>query len=315
MTTFLCILQYMATNSDKIAFPKILAVLGPTASGKSDLAVLLALRFNGEVVSADSRQVYRGLDVATGKITKEEMCGVPHCLLNIANPAERYTVSHFKRDAERAIDEILSRGKLPIICGGTMQYVNAVTENFITPEIPPDGALRSELSKKSNGELFAELSALDPHRAERIDRNNPRRLVRAIEIARVIGSVPQIPDVPKKYETLKIAIKTDTETLRDRIKERLEKRMALGMIKEAKKLIADGLSFERMKELGLEYRYLADFLEGKISEEKMKEEIFFKDWQYAKRQMTWLKRDAEIRWFTLSESEAIFTLVQNFLGK
>jgi tRNA dimethylallyltransferase len=285
--------------------PRIIAVLGPTSSGKSDLAVLLALAGNGEVVSADSRQVYRGLDIATGKITKEEMRGIPHHLLSVADPRERYTVSHFKRDAEFAINDILSRGKLPIICGGTMQYANAVTENYITPETKPDEKLRKELTAKTNEELFAELSRLDPRRAEKIDRHNPRRLVRAVEIVRALGSVPPVPDVPKKYNALKIAIATDKETLRARIRERVEKRLNQGMVEEARKLSADGLSFERMKELGLEYRFLAEFLTGKISEKKMKEEIFFKDWQYAKRQMTWLSRDADIQWFTFSDMEKI----------
>jgi tRNA dimethylallyltransferase len=305
----------MALNKDKTELPKILAVLGPTSSGKSDLAVLLALEFNGEIISADSRQVYRGLDIATGKITKEEMCDIPHHLLDIADPKERYTVSHFKRDAEKIIDDILTRGKLPIICGGTMQYINAVTENFITPEVLPDKKLREELIKKSNEELFAELKELDARRAEKIDQNNPRRLVRAIEIVRSQGSVPEIPDIPKKYDTLKIGIATDKEILRTRIRERVKKRLNLGMIEEAKKLHATGLSFERMKELGLEYRYLAEFLEGKISEEKLKEEIHFKDWQYAKRQMTWMKRDANIQWFPIFEAEAILSAVKVFLKK
>ncbi|MCX6736086.1 MAG: tRNA (adenosine(37)-N6)-dimethylallyltransferase MiaA [Candidatus Parcubacteria bacterium] len=293
--------------------PKIIAILGPTSSGKSDLAVLLAQRYNGEIISADSRQVYRGLDIATGKVTKEEMGGIPHHLLDIADPKEQYTVSHFKRDAEKIIDDILSKGKLPIICGGTAQYADAVTENFITPEIPPDNELRNELEKKSTEALFFELQKLDPNRSETIDRNNRRRLVRAIEIAKALGSVPQIPDVPKRYDVLKIAISTDKETLRNRIKNRVEKRMQQGMVEEAKKLHEDGLTFERMKDLGLEYRYLADFLEGKISEEKLKEEIFFKDYQYAKRQMTWLKRDQKIHWFDLAQKEEILTLAKNFL--
>jgi tRNA dimethylallyltransferase len=305
----------MSLNKEKMGLPKILAVLGPTSSGKSDLAVLLALEFDGEIISADSRQVYRGLDIATGKITKEEMRGVPHHLLDIANPSERYTVSHFKRDAEKVIDDILARGKLPIICGGTMQYINAVTENYITPETIPDEKLRNELSQKSNAELFSELKKLDPRRAEKIDRNNPRRLIRAIEIVRSQGIVPEIPDSPKKYDTLKIGIATDKKKLRERIQKRVENRLNLGMIEEAKKLQANGLSFERMRELGLEYRYLADFLEGKISEEQLKKELCFKDWQYAKRQMTWMKRDVNILWCSLAEKDMLFSTVKNFLNK
>jgi len=298
---------------EKTGLPKIIAVLGPTASGKSDLAVDIALRFNGEVISADSRQVYRGLDVATGKITKEEMRGIPHHLLDVSDPAEQYTVSHFKRDAERAIDDILARGKLPILCGGTGLYVKAVVDNFVPPEIGPDEALRAELSKKTTDELFSELQKLDPVRAENIDPKNPRRLVRAIEIARSLGSVPKVSDRPKKYDTFQIAIFTEKDVLRDRIAKRVEKRFDLGMTEEARNLHNAGLPYERMNELGLEYKYLALFLKGEITEEKMKEEIFFKDWQYAKRQLTWLNADKRIHWFTLGQTSEIFKNITEFL--
>ncbi|MFA5831621.1 MAG: tRNA (adenosine(37)-N6)-dimethylallyltransferase MiaA [Candidatus Paceibacterota bacterium] len=295
--------------------PKILAIAGPTSSGKSDLAVFLAQKWNGEIVSADSRQVYRGLDIATGKITKKEMHGIPHHLLSVVDPKEQYAVSHFKRDAEKAVDDILSRGKLPILCGGTGQYMDAVTENFIAPQTKPDPKLRRKLEAKNTDELFAELKKLDPARANTIDRHNPRRLIRAIEIATAEGSVPQISKTPKKYNALKIAIATDKETLQARIWDRVLKRIEQGMVEEAEKLRRGGLTFERMKELGLEYRYLAEYLEGKITLEKMKEEIFFKDRQYAKRQLTWWKRDPNIHWFPLSERDAVMALIESFLKK
>jgi len=307
-------IAYILKNMEKI-LPKIIAIEGPTGSGKSDLAVLLAQKFNGEIISADSRQVYKGLDITTGKITEEEMKGITHHLLNVAEPAEQYTVSHFKTDAEKIIEDILSRGKLPILCGGTAQYIDAVTENLIAPKTPPNEKLRRELETKSVNELFDELKKIDPIRAETIDPHNPRRLVRAIEIVLSQGSVPKIPDVPKKYDALKIAIATEKETLRTRIEKRVQNRLDRGMIEETKKLHENGLAFERMKDLGLEYRFLAEYLEGKITKEKMKEEIFFKDWQYAKRQMTWLKRDTKIHWFTLSEENEIIALVKNFLEK
>ena len=135
----------MAKNKEITILPKILAVLGPTSSGKSDLAVELALRLGGEVVSVDSRQVYIGLDIASGKITKEEMRGIPHHLLDVADPKIQYTVSHFKRDAEAAIDDIISRKKIPILCGGAGQYAQAILDNFITPDIPPNEELRNDL--------------------------------------------------------------------------------------------------------------------------------------------------------------------------
>ena len=295
--------------------PKIIVILGPTASGKSDLAVEIALRFQGEVVSADSRQVYKGLDIGTGKITPAEMRGVPHHMLDVADPREQYFVARFKFEAERVITDILSRGKLPIFCGGTGLYLQAIVDNVITPETIPDVILREKLADKSVGELFALLQKLDSKRSETIDQKNPRRLVRAIEIARHMGSVPKIPDAPKKYHALQIGVQTDKETLSGRITLRLEKRLHEGMIEEAEKLHTNGLSFERMDELGLEYRYLSLYLQGKITREDMEKELAVKIGQYAKRQMTWFKRDGRIRWFPLSEKESIFKEVDSFIKK
>lgn len=295
------------------AKPKLLIILGPTASGKSDLAVQLAEKFNGEVVSADSRQVYKGLDIGTGKITREEMRGIPHHLLDVVSPYEQYSVSEYKREAEKVIDEILSRRKLPILCGGTGLYIDAVADNILTPETPPNDTLRRELSTKTPTELFSQLQKLDSKRAESIDPKNPRRLIRAIEIASVFGAVPEIPPLPKKYETLKIGLQSDKETLRTRIAARLKGRMEQGMIEESERLHKAGLSFERMDELGLEYRYLAKLLQGKITRENMEKELAVKIEQYAKRQMTWFKRDKHIQWFSLSEKQKVISIVDKFI--
>lgn len=295
-----------------MSIPKILVILGPTASGKSDLAVEIALKFGGEVVSADSRQVYKGLDIGTGKITAGEMHGIPHHMLDIADPREQYSVSLFKRDAEKAIDDILSRGKLPILCGGTGLYIQAIVDNVLPPEIPPDETLRAELAQKTPDELFFMLQKFDPHRALTIEPKNPRRLIRAIEIARQLGSVPKLPEHSKKYDALQIGIRTDKETLCERIETRLLKRLREGMIEEVAELHKNSLSFERMGELGLEYRYLARYLQGKITLEELKKELATKIWRYAKRQMTWFKRDARIRWVTLKEKRRIFSAVEEF---
>lgn len=295
-----------------MSIPKIIVILGPTASGKSDLVVEIALKFGGEVVSVDSRQVYRGLDIATGKITVAEMRGIPHHLLDVADPREQYSVSHFKRDAEKAIHDILSRGKLPILCGGTGLYIQAIVDNVLPPEIAPNKELRKKLDTKSTDELFTMLQKLDPKRAETIDAKNPRRLVRAIEIANRLGIVPKLADAPPKYEVLQIGIQTDKDAIRARIETRLEKRLGEGMIEEAVELYKNGLSFERMDELGLEYRYLAKYLQGKITREEMKNELATKIRQYAKRQMTWFKRDMRIFWFPLDRKPEIFTKVEEF---
>lgn len=308
---------------------KVLVILGPTASGKSDLAVELALKLNGpsrlasegvaggEVISADSRQVYAGLDIGTGKITKEEMKGVPHHLLDVAPPEKVFTVSDFKRIGEEAINQILDRGKLPIICGGTGFYIEALLGETSIPEVPPNPELRKELEEKTTEELFDILSKLDPERAETIDAKNKRRLVRAIEICNALGSVPkQVASsqhlTSSKYDVLKIGMKIPDEELRERINLRLQKRIEMGMIEEAEKLHERGLSYERMRELGLEYSALADLLENKITKAEMIARLETEIWQYAKRQITWFKRDTEIKWFN-PKDPVIFKEVERFL--
>ena len=296
--------------------PKLLVILGPTASGKSDLAVEVALRFNGEVVSADSRQVYKGLDIGTGKITKTEMKGVPHHCLDIAGPHERFTAQDWKRAAEKAVDDIISRGKLPIICGGTGFYISSLVDDLGFPDVEADAEEQADLEKRSAEELFEELKRLDPARAATIDLKNKRRLSRAIVIARKLGSVPEIakPADPK-YDTLFIGIKPDDRMLRDRIVKRLDARMQAGMLEEVQKLQYAGLSWERMDELGLEYRYLAQHLQNQITLFDALNLLATRIWQYSKRQMTWFKRDKRINWFTTGTDQKIPELVAGFLGR
>lgn len=289
--------------------PKIIVVLGPTASGKSDLGVELALEFNGDVISADSRQVYTGLDIGTGKITQEEMKGVSHHLLDVSPPEKVFTVSDFKTLGEEAINQILEKGKLPIICGGTGFYVEALLGETSIPEVPPNPELRKELEEKTAEELFDILQKLDPERAGAIDAKNKRRLVRAIEICKELGKVPKIPNgksqITNKFKILKIGIKIEDEELRKRINRRLERRIEMGMIEEAERLqnppAGGGVSYERMRELGLEYSALADLLENKITKAEMIARLQTEIWQYAKRQMTWFKRDKNIVWIDLND--------------
>lgn len=278
--------------------PKILVIVGPTASGKTSLSIKLAKEQNGEVISADSRQVYRGLDLGTGKVTQEEMDGVPHHLLDIADPKEIYTAADFVRDGRAAIADIISRGKLPIIVGGTFFYTDALLGRIVTPEVPPNPLLRAELEKLSAPELFEKLQALDPERAEHIDEHNPRRLERAIEIALALGKVPQLP-TEEIYDARILGIKIDQETLHKNIHTRLLARLDAGMIDEVKRLHEKGLSYERMEDLGLEYRYIARHLKDELSYEEMVEILETKIRQFAKRQMTWLKRDKSIEWISV----------------
>lgn len=311
---------------------KIVVVAGPTASGKSDLAVKIAKKFNGEIISADSRQVYRGMDIGSGKITKKEMEGVPHYLLDVASPKQRFTVAQFKKLADKAIENIARRNKLPIICGGTGFYIQAVIDDLLIPQIKPDFKLRARLEKKTTEELFAELKKLDPRRAKNIDRRNPRRLIRALEIIYKTGQVvPSIYNSPQpslklregapplilrggweELNLLFLGIKKSPEELARRIKIRLEKRLKQGMIKEVERLREQGISWKRLESFGLEYRWLARFLQNKISREEMIERLQKDIGHFAKRQMTWFKRDPRIRW--VENSKQAENLLKKFIA-
>ncbi|MCR4323076.1 MAG: tRNA (adenosine(37)-N6)-dimethylallyltransferase MiaA, partial [Candidatus Azambacteria bacterium] len=250
---------------------KIIVILGPTASGKSDLAVQLAKIFNGEVVSADSRQVYRGMNIGTGKITKKEMRGVRHHLLDVASPKKNFDVVQWKEKADSAITDIIKRGKLPIVCGGTGLYIKALVENITYPDVAPNWKLRATLEKKTTHQLFTILTMLDSARARTIDPHNPRRLIRAIEIVKHTGKAVPEKNAEPRYDALLLGItKTDAE-LKKRIHVRLLARMNNGMITEVKNLHAKGVSWRRMEELGLEYKYLALFLQKKMDKKTMVE--------------------------------------------
>lgn len=295
--------------------PKLLVVLGPTASGKSALAVKLAKRFNGEIISADSRQVYKGLNIGTGKVTKKEMLGVPHHLLDVADPKKRFTVVDFQRLAREKIAEIFSRGKLPIICGGTGFYIEAITDNVIIPDVPPNEKLRARLHGKTAETLLNLLMKLDPTRAKSVDQKNPRRIIRAIEIATALGKVPPIKKSVSPYDILRIGLTLPPEELKKKIATRLSARLKLGMIAEAKRLHAKGLSWKRMEELGLEYRYLAKCLNSEISKEEMIAKLQTEIWRFSKRQMTWFRADKRIKWFSPTDGVKITKEAREFLRK
>ena len=312
------------------AYEKLIVVLGPTASGKSDLAVKLGRRFSGEVISADSRQVYRGMDIGTGKVTKEEMRGISHYLLDVASPKRRFTVAQYRKLALKAINKIFKKNRIPIICGGTGFYIQSVVDGLVIPEVAPDWKLRKKLEKKSVQELYKILKKLDPRRAKAIDKNNPRRLIRAIEIViKTNGPVPILEKKPLPYSVLIIGIKKSPDKLKKLIKKRLLKRLKTGMVEEVKKLHKDGVSWKRLDGFGLEYRwvtrYLTDFLNphgylGDVGHPKYRnfeKSDFFKKLQkdierYAKRQMTWFKRDQRIHWVkNYKEAEK---LIKRFLS-
>ncbi|MBY0376559.1 tRNA (adenosine(37)-N6)-dimethylallyltransferase MiaA [Patescibacteria group bacterium] len=293
--------------------PKILVILGQTATGKSALAVKIAKKINGEIISADSRQVYKGLNLGTGKITKKEMAGVPHHLLDVSSPSKLFTVAIYKKLVEKNIAGILGRGKVPIICGGTGFYIDSITKNIVLPEVPPNLKLRETLARKETEDLFRLLEKLDKNRANNIDKHNKVRLIRAIEIAKYLGKVPEIKTGKSTYEFIKIGLHLPTTELNKKIGKRLKERIKLGMLNEAKKLHKNNLSWKRMRELGLEYKYMALYLEGKLTKEAMIEKLQIEIQKYAKRQITWFKRDKDINWFLPKESKNILLLVsKNF---
>jgi tRNA dimethylallyltransferase len=275
---------------------KVLIIVGPTASGKSDLAVRLAKKLNGEIISADSRQVYKGLDVGTGKITKKEMLGIPHYLLDVADPMKQFSVVEYKNLASKALKEIVAKNKLPIIVGGTGFYIKAIACDVLFPAVPPNARLREKLSKLSAEELFKMLTLKDRNRAQNIDPKNKVRLIRALEIVDALGKVPEIQKQNSNYEFIYIGLKPDQKVLEEKILTRLKLRMPK-MIKEAETLHKKGLSWQRMEELGLEYRYLARLLQKKLAKEQFEKELFSEIKKYSKRQMTWFKANKEITWF------------------
>lgn len=297
------------------AKPKIIAVVGPTSSGKTSVAVEIARNVGGEIISTDSRQIYKGLNIGTGKVTKREMRGVPHHLLDIASPKRTVSVAQYQKLATRAVRDILKRDKTPILCGGTGQYVDAILTEQLFPAVPPNATLRKKLAKLSAMELFEILKKMDSVRAANIDARNPRRLIRAIEIATSLGKVPTLAPQKMPYDALVIGLNLPREELQGRVHARLIARLRNGMVAEARRLHREGLSWKRMEDFGLDYRYLARFLQGKITKQEMMHAIEHESWLYAKRQMVWLKRNKNIYWYRYDELSAILNITQKFINK
>jgi len=275
--------------------PKVIVILGPTATGKSDLAVKIALKYKGEVISADSRQVYKDLNIGTGKITKKEMRGVPHYLLDVVNPKIKFTVTEYQKKAIYAMAEIIKKNKVPIICGGTGFYIDAITKGVVFPEVPPNLKLRKVLEKKSTIELLRILQKIEQNRAKDIlnknEQNNKVRIIRAIEIVKTLGSVPDITEVKPQYEFIKIGLFLSQDKYKYKIRKRVQGMFKNGLLKEINKLKKKGVPKKRLKEFGFEY--------DEPTEEKVVKETL----KYVKRQMTWFKRDKTIKWFDASEKD------------
>lgn len=293
--------------------PKLIVILGPTASGKTSLSIKLAKKFKGQIVSADSRQIYKHLDLGTGKITKKEMQGVPHFLLDIVLPRQKYSVAKFQKKATSTIKQIAKKGYLPFLVGGSSFYLYSVIDGWDLPETKTDWKLRRRLQEKSPAELLAILKKLDARRAQTIEQQNPRRLIRAIEIASQLGSVPKIKNNPQ-FDCLILGVKRDEETLRKLITKRLKQRFEDGMLKEVRDLYRKKiLSPKRLEELGLEYRWIGRHIMGKINFAEMFERLDCDIWRFSRHQMNWFKKDKNIHWVE-SQTQAQ-QLIKNFLAK
>ena len=281
----------------------VYVIVGPTASGKTGLSLSLAPLVEGEVISADSRQVYRGLNIGTGKVTRREQGRIQHHLLDVASPSRVFTAHDYALKGRTTLTDIISRGHRPIICGGTGFYIDALLGRIDLAAVERNPALRKELSAYSTEELFSQLEKLSPARAARIDKHNPVRLIRAIEIARSTSSAhaPLPPLPPLKLVWIGI---DPGEVLSDNISVRLRERLKQGMIAEVKRLHEKGLSWKRMEELGLEYRYLSRFVSGKLSRTEAISQLESEIKKYAKRQRTYWRRNSAISWFS-NASEAL----------
>lgn len=294
--------------------PKLVVIAGTNASGKSGLGVELARRYGGEIVSADSRQVFRGLDLGSGKITPEEMRDVPHHLIDICDAGDFFSMADFQRMAYEAIDGIVARGKLPFLVGGTGLYVASVADGYVLSNKMPDLAYREELERLSTERLYEMLQEAVP--ATDVEPKNRNRVMRMLE--KLHDGDDVTPGKEPRYHTLRLGVTWDREVLRARIDERLERRLAEGMIEEVRGLLNAGVSVDFLKKLGLEYRMITQYLLREIeTREEMTTLLANAIKQFAKRQMTWFRRDQSIRWLDMAREpvEEACGLIDAFLSE
>ena len=302
---------------------KAIVILGPTASGKTALAVRLAARFNGEIISADSRQVYRGMDIGTGKDLREYRSGkklIPYHLLDVVSPKTNFNLARYQKLAWKALADISARGALPLVVGGSGLYLQAVVDNYQLSPVKADPEKRRELEKRSVAELWEALQAVSPEFAAQLnnsDRHNPRRLVRYLELASA-GQVFPAPRGAQKADFLVLGIDIPDDLMRLKIIKRLKIRLEKeDMIGEVERLHAAGVSYRRLISFGLEYKFVSLFLQGKMTREQLEEQLGTAIYRFAKRQKTWFKRwqkqGREIIWIS-QEAEAE-RAIQDFLKR
>lgn len=301
-------------SEQKKLHPKVVVIVGPNASGKTKLAIALARRFNGEIISADSRQVYRGMDIGTGKDLaaygskaksakrKAQNNRVAYHLINVCSPRRQFTVARYQQLAYRAIEDILRRGKLPIICGGTGLYVDAVVQGYQLSKFQISNSqflkIRRRVSRLSKHQLLARLKKVDAPTYRVIDRKNRRRVQRALEIYYASGK-PKSAQLEKKsppYEFLPLGVTLSKPVLHRHIARRLRVRLQYGMVAEVRRLHRQGISWQRLDDFGLEYRWIARYLQGKVGRGEMERRLLTDIKRYARHQRTWFRRNKEIHW-------------------
>ena len=292
---------------------KLVVIAGTNASGKSGLGIELAKKYNAEIISADSRQIYTGLDLGSGKVTKEEMQGIKHHLIDVAEPNEFFSLTDFQEKAYESIDGVFEKGGKPLLVGGTGLYVNSIVDGYNISKAPVDEKLRAEVAAKSLDELIAILKEKYPEALEKVDLKNKRRVERSVERA-LQGNTKDTENTPR-YETLVIGVTWPRDVLYERIRERLDRRLEQGMIEEVVRLREQGATDKFLYGLGLEYRYILMYLKGEFeSFEAFYDKLFMEIRHLAKEQMTWFRKRKDMHWIEMDKDpfEQAVKLIDEF---
>lgn len=293
--------------------PKVIVICGPTASGKTALSIKLAQQINGEIVSADSMQIYKDMNIGTAKPTKEETQNIKHYLIDFVNPSQRYSVAEFKKDAEKAIEEILSKGKIPIIVGGTGLYIDSLIYGIEYNEIKIDEKYRQQLENRVEKEglekIYEEAKKIDYEATQKISPNDKKRILRILEIYNATGKTKTEQEIESKRNGIKydykvFAINLDREILYDRINKRVDKMINEGLIQEVEEILKKYKEFPTAMQ-GIGYKEVVEYLNGTITKEEMIDKIKQETRRYAKRQMTWFKKNKETIWIKPGDMQKI----------
>ena len=296
---------------------KVVVIVGPTASGKTALSIALAKRINGEIISSDSMQIYKDMDIGTAKVTKEEMDGIKHYLVDFVSPEKRYTVSDFKKDCTLAIEEIIKKGKTPIIVGGTGLYADSMINGIEYPDMEFDDEYRNELMERSQDpeellKLWNEANKIDPEAMLKISKNDRKRIIRVLEIYKATGKTKTQMEIESrkngpKYDFKVFAVSMDRELLYDRINRRVDIMINNGLEDEVRNIIKKYNSFPTALQ-GIGYKEVVEYFDGKISREEMIDKIKQESRRYAKRQLTWFRKNKDIIWLDSNKNTIDFNV-------